>query len=113
MTKFRIAMDMDFADLAPELLKGSEADQEVVREAFTSMLIRGARANAKRELHDIRKDAVMDMDVKAIRMAEQLRKIMSTLMAEANLTVAPLDASTPISTTLPFEERYEEHRRAA
>lgn len=116
MSKFRIVMDMDFAELAPEDLDGTSADIAVVKDVVSKSLIEGARAQAKRDLHTVRRDRELDQDVKAIRMAEQLRKIMMTMMAEANLSVEELPASTPISTKLPFEDRYEDaviHRVAA
>lgn len=109
-------MDMDFAELAPEGLSGDSTDLDVVKSVFSKTLISGARANAMRELHSVRRDQEMDQDVKAIRMAEQLRKIMSTMMAEVNLHVETLPEATTISTKLPFEERYDDaviHRQAA
>lgn len=115
MSKFRIVMDMDFAELAPEDLAEAAGDVNVIKDVVTKTLIQGARAQAKRDLHTIRRDASMDDDVRAIRMAEQLRKIMATMMAEANLSVETLPESTPISTKLPFEDRYEDaviHRAA-
>lgn len=115
MSKFRIVMDMDFAELAPEDLVGAASDIDVVKDVVSKSLIAGARAQAKRDLHTIRKDSDLDQDVKAIRMAEQLRKIMMTMMAEANLSVEELPSATPISTKLPFEDRYDDaviHRAA-
>lgn len=113
MSKFRIVMDMDFGQIAPEAVGSGPADLETIREVFTAAVINPARSQSKADLHKIRTDADMDMDVKAIRMAEHLRKIMATLMAEANLQVQRLPADHEISTELPFERRYQEDSRRA
>ncbi len=107
MSKFNISFNMDIQHIAPELLaEGKPVTPDQVEEAFTTMLLNDARKSAKAELHKIRTDPVMDSDVKAIKMAQQLRKIMFGIMAEANLVVTPIDEATEIQTELPFEQRY-------
>jgi nitrogen regulatory protein PII-like uncharacterized protein len=105
--KFNISLNVDIENIAPELLaEGKAVSPEQVEEAFSTMILNEARQHAKAELHAIRRDAVLDSDVKAIKMAEQLRKIMFSMMAECNMTVTPIAESTPIQTELPFEQRY-------
>jgi len=77
-----------------------------VQEVVTKMLINEARRAAKEELHRIRRDQTMDADVKVIKMSEQIRKMMITLMAQANMTVKQISSNTHISTELPFEDAY-------
>lgn len=106
MSKYRVTMDLDFGELAPDAIQNNAGDSARVEEAFKSMIIGQARSKSISELHTIRKDEDMDMDVKAIRMAEKLMKIKATLMAEANLTVEQLKGDTCIGTELPFERKY-------
>jgi hypothetical protein len=104
--KFRVTMDMDFSQLAPDALCADGSQVENIRNAFKAMVLNNARAQAKDELHRIRMEPAMSADVKTIRMSEQLRAMMTTLMAEANLSVVPLSDATPIQTELPFERQY-------
>jgi len=106
-------MDMDFTNLVAEPLGSEPSDLEVVRDSFQSMVLKSARADAARELHRVRRDQEIDLDVKSIRMAEQIRKIMATLMAEANIKVESIAEDTPIQTRLPFEEQYDQASIAA
>lgn len=106
MSKFRVTMDLDFGELSPEALQNDAGDLERVEEAFKGMILSQARSKSITELHDIRKDQDMDLDVRAIRMAEKLLKIKATLMAEANLKVERLPGDAEIGTELPFEKRY-------
>lgn len=107
MSKFNISFNVDMQHIAPELVSsGNEINPVQVEEAFTSMILEEARKHAKSELHRIRKDADMDQDVKAIKMSEQLRKMMFSLMAEANVQITPIEDSAIVQTELPFERRY-------
>jgi len=106
-------MDMDFTNLVGDTLGSEASDLEVVRDSFQSMVLKAARADATRELHRVRRDQDIDLDVKSIRMAEQIRKIMATLMAEANLKVESIEEDVPVHTRLPFEERYQDASLAA
>jgi len=99
-------MDLDFGELAPEELHNDAGDAERVEEAFKGMILSQARSKSIKELHEIRKDQELDLDVKAIKMAEKLLKIKATLMAEANLKVEKLEDTAEIGTELPFEKRY-------
>lgn len=108
MSKFRITMDLDFADLAPDLLQDGPAGLDKVEDAFRNMILSPSRAKSIQDLHTIRKDVNMDLDVKAIKMAEQILKIKATLIAESNLKAERLSPETVISTELPFERRYNE-----
>lgn len=104
--KFNISFNVDLSHIAPELmLDGRQPSEAEVSEVITSKMINQARAFAKSEYHRIRKDASMDNDVKAIKMAEQMQKMMLTLMAQANLEVSLMPESTHIETELPFERR--------
>ena len=105
-TKFRVVIDLDLRDIAPDVVCDDQVSEEAARDVFQNLILVEARSNAKRELHAIRRDAGMDMDVKSLRMAEQLRKIMGSLMAESNMTVKRLAGDHDISTTLPFENQY-------
>lgn len=115
MSKFKVAFNLDLAQIAPEALMGpGEVSLDTVEQVVSAMLLSQARKAAKDRLHAIRKDVAMDSDVKVIQMSEQIRNMMITLMAEANMTVEKLDDSVAISTELPFEKSYnEEQRRAA
>lgn len=91
-----------------------EVKPSVVEDVVTRMFINEARRASKEQLHAIRRDQTMDADVKVIKMSEQIRKMMITLMAQANMTVTRISDDTVISTELPFERTYaEEQRRAA
>lgn len=108
MSKFRVTMDLDFGEIAPEAIQHNAGDVARVEDAFKSMILTQARARSVSELHTIRKDEDMDLDVKAIRMGEKFMKIKATLMAEANLRVEQLSCTTEIGTELPFERKYHE-----
>lgn len=112
MSKFQVAFNLDLSQVAPEALMGPEPiDLEVVKEAVSAMLLSQARKAARDKLHEIRRDVGMDSDVKIIQMSEQIRKVMITLMAEANMTVTQLRDDVEISTELPFERNYQEDQR--
>lgn len=117
MSKFKVSMDLDLTQIAPEALMGPEpVPLSVVEDVFTDMLINEARKASRDSYQKLRRDQDMDPDVKAIKMAEHIRKMMLTLMAQANLSVERLDDSTTILTQLPFEKNYDdryEHRKAA
>ena len=114
MSKFKVAFNLDLTQIAPEALMGSgEVPLSTVEDVVTTMFINEARRAAKDKLHDIRKDQMMDSDVKVIKMAEQIRKMMITLMAEANMTVERIADDVEISTELPFERAYGENQRYA
>lgn len=114
MSKFKVAFNLDLAQIAPEALMGpGEVSLETVEEVVSAMFLSQARKAAKDKLHAIRRDSEMDSDVKVIQMSEQIRKMMITLMAEANMSVERLDDSVEISTELPFERSYREAQRQA
>lgn len=115
MSKFKVSFNLDLTQIAPEALMGpGNVASSVVEDVVTTMFINEARKAAKDELHRIRRDQTMDADVKVIKMSEQIRKMMITLMAQANMTVEPIGDDVEISTELPFERSYgEESRRAA
>lgn len=102
MSKFRVAFNVDLSQIAPDAGVSAEAAADAVR----ALLLKEARANARNELHSIRLDPELDHEVRVIKMAEQMRKLMLTLMAEANLEIDPLSEETPIETELPFEKEY-------
>lgn len=106
MSKFRVAFDVDLTNIAPELSVGSEDVEATVSNMVSEMLLSQARAHAREELHKVRKDTSIDSDVKVLKMGEQLRKIMLTLMAEANLKIQPLPNDVVIHRELPFEREY-------
>jgi hypothetical protein len=106
VSKYRVAFNLDLAQIAPSL-DAKDPSERAAAEVVTTMLINAARLNAKDELQKVRRDPSLESDVKVIRMAEQMRKMMLTLMAEANLEVTHLANDTVISTKLPFEEGYE------
>ncbi len=95
--KARISFDLDLSDFPDSY------NVDKVREVITKHLIGAARARHVSALHSIRKDDSLDMDVKAIRMAEGIIGMKLTLMAEANLEIAPLAQDAPVSNVLPFE----------
>lgn len=106
MSKFNVSFNVDLSHIAPDLGHGSEVTEGEVSETITKLLLGSARRQATEELHKVRKDACLDNDVKAIRMAEHLRKIMLTLMAEANLKIEAMPEDTAVQTELPFERQY-------
>lgn len=106
MSKFRVAFDLDLTDIAPEIATEQQDMKATVEGVVTSMLLSQARTKAREELHQVRKDPSLDNEVRTIKMGEQLRKIMLTLMAEANLNIEPLPAHTTIQRELPFERNY-------
>jgi hypothetical protein len=113
-SKVKVSFNLDLSQIAPEvLLDASVSLNEGTQEAVTKLLLRGARKTAKDELRKLHRDAVIDADVKVIKTAELMRKIMFTLMAEANMEVEELPESTEIQTQLPFEREYEAPRKAA
>ena len=115
MSKFKVAFNLDLSQIAPEALMGpGEVPLETVEDVVTTMFINEARRAAKDKLHEIRRDQSMDADVKVIKMSEQIRKMMITLMAQANMSVERISDNVEISTELPFERSYsDEQRRAA
>lgn len=116
MSKFKVAFNLDLSQIAPEALMGpGEVSLDTIQEVVAKMLLSQARKAAKDKLHSVRRDATMDPDVKVIQMADQIRKMMITLMAEANMSVEKISDDTVISTELPFEKNYreEQERHAA
>ena len=106
-SKFEVLFNVDVSHIAPEMLRGqAEPTADAVKEVITTMLIENARARSKAEFHKIRRDTVMDSEVKTIRMAEQLRSMMLSLMAQANLSVRQIADDVDIQTELPFERQY-------
>jgi hypothetical protein len=115
VSKFKVSFNLDLTQIAPEMLMGpTPVGTDVVEDVVTRMFINEARRAAKDELHRIRRDQAMDADVKVIKMSEQIRKMMITLMAQANMSVEAIGDDVEISTELPFEKAYDEDvRRAA
>ena len=112
MSKFKVSFNLDLSQIAPEALMGpGEVDLSVVEDVVTRMFINEARRAAKGELHKIRRDTMLDPDVKIIKMSEQIRRMMITLMAQANMSVERIADSVEISTELPFEKTYSEESR--
>lgn len=107
MSKFRVIFDMDLNHIVPEMEEGSD-EQEMVMELVRATLLTNARANIRNDLRKIQNDHNLDFDVKAMRMAGFLKKMMLTLQAEANLTVERLENDVVIKTRLPFENKFAE-----
>ena len=103
MSKFNVAFNVDLANILPVSDGGHRSSQEQASEAVRSLILAGARAQAKAKLQEIRIESESDQDVKMVKMAEQLRIMMFTLMAEANLVVSEISPDTEIQTKLPFE----------
>lgn len=109
MSKFKVEFNLDLTQIAPEALEQTEeVSLDVVSQTVGRMLLQQARKAAKDRIHQIRRDANLDPDVKVIQMSEQLRHMMLTLMAEANLKIERLSDDVEILTELPFEQNYQE-----
>lgn len=109
MSKFKVAFNLDLAQIAPETLMqlgSKDVPLKTVSDVVATMLLGQARKSAKDKLHSIRLDSNIDPDVKIIKMSEQIRNMMITLMAESNMSVERLDDSVEIYTELPFERNY-------
>lgn len=105
MSKFKVAFSLDLTQIAPEVGLSQKGESlEEIQEVIASMFLVQTRKAARDKLHEIRCDTSLDSDVKIIQMSEQIRKMMFTLMAEANMSVERLDESVEISTELPFEK---------
>lgn len=100
--KVRVSYLLDLQQLAPEAQTVEEA-QEVVR----SMGWAAARLSHKDAVHRYRMDQSIPDPEKHVLMAQHLRGLMFTLMGEANTVVELVDPSTPVSTELPFERKYQ------
>lgn len=96
MTKASVTflLDTDLLGLSP--------DADLQAYVARNMLV-AARTQLKRELHDARRDADLASEAKAKLMAERMQGIMGTFMAEANLIVEEVDATTLVEATLPHE----------
>lgn len=98
--KFTISFNVDLADVSPEY--AGKFTDEIVAKVIKEALINPARANARDQIKAT-PQMDMDSDIKSIRMAAHLRHIMLTIMAEANMSIEPLDADHPVSKLLPCE----------
>lgn len=100
--KAKVTFDLDLSDM--DILSTQAAAEECVQ----TVLLSAARAQHLQKLQEVRKDTSEDDDVRTIKMAELLKQIKITLIAEANISVEALPDDYPIKTELPFEKRYRE-----
>jgi len=98
MGKFRITFDVDTTAMLPE------ATLVGIEEFVTRALIRSARARQKQTFDAAKASDLPDGD-KAAAMAQPMRDMMLTLMAEANLRVETLPDDAYVEMELPFEKR--------
>ena len=107
MSKYNISINVDIAHVAPELVEGGKVPtSEEVEAALAKLILEQARRKAQDNLRTIQRDPDMDHDVKVIKMGEEMRKLMASIMAEANMTATQIPQSTVIQTELPWEQRY-------
>jgi hypothetical protein len=109
VSKFKVEFNLDLTQIAPEAVEETgEISLAAVSQTVSKMLLQQARKAAKDRMHQIRRDPNLDADVKVIQMSEQVRNMMLTLMAEANLKVERLCDEVEILTELPFEQNYKD-----
>lgn len=89
--KIRVSVLLDLSDIAPEA--ESEAD---ALDAVSRLGWKAAHSGHKKALHEARQSDRPDEE-KAVAMAQHLRGIMFTMMAEANTSVEILDSNTPVA----------------
>lgn len=94
--KARITFDIDFEQLGAD-------DLAVATAVVQSQLINAARAYHKNGIQAARLNGDLSEEAKAVKLAEGVRSMMLTLMAQANMAVEALPDDAPISTELPFE----------
>jgi hypothetical protein len=100
-SKYRVSFDLNIEGISPD-----DVTENGVKAAIERLLT-SARAHEKTKLHGIRTSSNLSQDEKAVAMADCLRGIMASLMAQANLSVESLLDDTHIETKQPFEHEYE------
>lgn len=105
MHKYRVSFDLDLGAIAPEPFEGSVNGVDAATEVVSTMLLRNTRLETLVEFRKVQTDPTTSRDEKAERQAMLLRKVMLTLMAEANLAVEKLPDNAVIQTELPFERQ--------
>lgn len=99
--KAKVCFNLDLSDM------GDFPTPEAIEEFVRAGILAPARAFQIKKLHEFREDQDMNLDLKAIKMAEQLLRIKLTLLAESNVSIEALPDDYPTSTQLPFERKYE------
>jgi hypothetical protein len=103
--KYRVSFDLDLGAVAPEPFEGVVDNDEIAANVVSTMLLKQTRLESLAAFRGLQRETGLSQDEKAERQAVLLKKVMLTLMAEANLSVEKLPDNTEIQTELPFERQ--------
>ncbi|QWT15333.1 hypothetical protein [Sphingobium xenophagum] len=105
MTAYRLTIDIDTAQFQGAFAARSGDEAEALKQLFTTRILTATRKASRDKLHEVRTGNETP-DTKARLMGDELKTVMLTVMAEANLAVEALPADFKVKTELPFEMGY-------